>query len=50
MEFLKGNVMAIIRPSGRGKSIPIKSINRISGITSEVQVEGKVLLDEKKCI
>lgn len=47
MEFLERKVTAIIGPSGCGKSTLVKSINRISEITSEVLVEGKVLLDNK---
>ena len=47
MDFFECNVTAIIGPSGCGKSTLIKSINRISEITSEVQVEGRVLLDNK---
>ncbi|OHC07171.1 MAG: phosphate ABC transporter ATP-binding protein, partial [Planctomycetes bacterium RIFOXYB12_FULL_42_10] len=47
MEFLECKVTAIIGPSGCGKSTLIKSINRISEITNDVQVEGKVLLDNK---
>ena len=47
MEFFECNVTAIIGPSGCGKSTLIKSINRIAEITNEVQVEGKVLLDNK---
>ena len=47
MEFFECKVTAIIGPSGCGKSTLIKSINRISEITNDVQVEGKVLLDNK---
>ena len=47
MEFFECKVTAIIGPSGCGKSTLIKSINRISEITNEVQVEGRVLLDNK---
>ena len=47
MEFYECKVTAIIGPSGYGKSTLIKSINRISEITNDVQVEGKVLLDNK---
>ena len=47
MDFFECNVTAIIGPSGCGKATLIKSINRISEITSEVQVEGRVLLDNK---
>lgn len=47
MDFFECNVTAIIGPSGCGKSTLIKSINRISEITNEVQVKGKVLLDNK---
>ncbi|NUO07804.1 MAG: phosphate ABC transporter ATP-binding protein [Candidatus Brocadia sp.] len=47
LEFIEHHVTAIIGPSGCGKSTLIKSINRISEITNEVQVEGKVLLDNK---
>lgn len=47
MEFAACKVTAIIGPSGCGKSTLIKSINRISEITSEVQVAGRVLLDDK---
>lgn len=47
MEFLECKVTAIIGPSGCGKSTLIKSINRISEITSDVYVEGRVLLDNK---
>ena len=42
MDFFECNVTAIIGPSGCGKSTLIKSINRISEINNEVQVEGKV--------
>lgn len=47
MDFYEGKVTAIIGPSGCGKSTLIKSINRISEISHEVTVEGKVLLDNK---
>lgn len=47
MDFFECNVTAIIGPSGCGKSTLIKSINRISEITNEVQVMGKVFLDKK---
>ncbi|MBI2471738.1 MAG: phosphate ABC transporter ATP-binding protein [Planctomycetes bacterium] len=47
MGFLECKVTAIIGPSGCGKSTLVKSINRISEITSDVLVDGKVLLDNK---
>ena len=47
MEFFECKVTAIIGPSGCGKSTLIKAINRISEITNDVKVEGKVLLDNK---
>ncbi|MBU6392221.1 MAG: phosphate ABC transporter ATP-binding protein [Planctomycetes bacterium] len=47
MEFFENNVTAIIGPSGCGKSTLVKSINRISEITNDVRVDGKLLLDNK---
>lgn len=47
MGLFERKVTAIIGPSGCGKSTLIKSINRISEITNDVRVDGKVLLDNK---
>ncbi|TLD41660.1 MAG: Phosphate transport ATP-binding protein PstB [Candidatus Jettenia ecosi] len=47
MDFFERKVTAIIGPSGCGKSTLIKSVNRISEITTKVKIEGRVLLDHK---
>jgi len=45
LHIARNEVLALIGPSGCGKSTLIKSINRISEVSSEVRVEGDILLD-----
>jgi len=47
LEIPEKRVMAIIGPSGCGKSTLIKSVNRIAEIGGPVEVEGRVLFDDR---
>ncbi len=45
LDVRKGEVVALIGPSGCGKSTLLKAINRIHEVSTEVRVEGDILLD-----
>jgi phosphate transport system ATP-binding protein len=45
LDIRKGEVVAMIGPSGCGKSTLLKAINRIHEVSSQVRLEGKILLD-----
>ncbi len=45
LDVRKGEVVALIGPSGCGKSTLLKAINRIHEVSTEVRVEGEILLD-----
>ena len=47
LPFYKNKITAIIGPSGCGKSTLIKSINRVSEISSKMKVEGRILFKGK---
>ena len=48
--FARGKVTAIIGPSGCGKTTLLRSLNRLTDLTSTCKVAGRITLDGEDCI
>lgn len=48
--FARGKVTAIVGPSGCGKTTLLRSLNRLTDLTSSCRVAGRITLDGEDCI